>query len=87
MKKLVILILVVAAGYMAYQKFGGGSLSDEQKQVRALAGEFAAAKQQLAQAERSAGVSGMDTTGDGRLGHGGGRSIAGETAGDQGRTG
>jgi hypothetical protein len=64
MKKLLVLILVVAAGYMAYQKFVVGSLSDEQKQVRALADEFSAAKQQMAQAERSAGLSGMDTTGD-----------------------
>jgi hypothetical protein len=64
MKKLIILILVVAAGYFAYQKFVVGSVSDEQKQVRELGGEFAAAKQQMAQAERSAGVSGMDTTGD-----------------------
>ena len=38
MKKILVLILVVAAGYMAYQKFVVGSLTDEQKQVRALAG-------------------------------------------------
>jgi|WetSurMetagenome_2_1015567.scaffolds.fasta_scaffold758440_1 hypothetical protein len=64
MKKLLVLILVVAAGYMVYQKFVVGSLSDEQKLVQALAAEFSAARQQMAQAERSAGVSGMDTTGD-----------------------
>ncbi len=64
MKKLLVLILVLAAGYFAYQKFVVGDLSDEQKQVRALADSFSAAKQQMAQAERAAGVSGMDTTGD-----------------------
>jgi mannose/cellobiose epimerase-like protein (N-acyl-D-glucosamine 2-epimerase family) len=61
MKKLIVLILVLAAGYFAYQKFIVGSLSDEQKQVQVLADGFAAAKQQMVQAERSAG---MDTTGD-----------------------
>jgi len=64
MKKIFVLILVLAAGYFAYQKFVVGGLSDEQKQVQALADDFAAAKQQLAQAERSAGATGMDTTGD-----------------------
>ncbi len=64
MKKLLVLILVLAAGYFAYQKFVVGSLSDEQKQVQALADDFSAANQQFAQAERSAGMSGMDTTGD-----------------------
>jgi len=64
MKKLLVLLLVLAAGYFAYQKFVAGGVSGEQKQVRALADEFYAAKQRLAQAERSAGVSGMDTTGD-----------------------
>jgi roadblock/LC7 domain-containing protein len=60
MKKLIILILVVAAGYFAYQKFVVGESSEELKQVQALADEFTAARQQMAQAERAAGVSGMD---------------------------
>ncbi len=64
MKKLLALLLVVAAGYFVYQKFVVGSMTDEMKQVQALADDFAAAKQSMAQAERSAGVSGMDTTGD-----------------------
>ena len=63
MKKLIILILVVAAGYFAYQKFVG-NVSDEQKQVQTLSAEFAAIKQQMTQAERAAGVSGMDMTSD-----------------------
>ncbi len=64
MKKLLVLIVIVAAGYFAYQKFIAVNLSEEQKQVQALADDFAAAKQSMAQAERSAGISGMDTTGD-----------------------
>jgi roadblock/LC7 domain-containing protein len=64
MKKLIILILVVAAGYFAYQKFVVGESSEELKQVQALADEFTAARQQMAQAERAAGVSGMDMTSD-----------------------
>lgn len=64
MKKLLILLLVLLAAYFAYQKFVVGNLSDEQKQVQVLADEFSAAKQRLTQAERSAGLSGMDTTGD-----------------------
>jgi hypothetical protein len=64
MKKLLVLIVIVVAGYFAYQKFVVGNVSAEQKQVQVLADDFAAAKQSMAQAERSAGVSGMDTTGD-----------------------
>jgi hypothetical protein len=64
MKKLFVLIVIVAAGYFAYQKFVVNGVSEEQKQVQALADDFDAAKQRFAQAERSAGVSGMDTTGD-----------------------
>jgi hypothetical protein len=62
MKNLIVLALVVVAGYFAYQKFFAGSQSAEQKQVQALADEFAAAQSRLAQAERAAGVSGVDTT-------------------------
>lgn len=64
MKKLVILILIAGAGYFAYQKFVVNNLSEEQKQVQTIADEFSAAKQQMAQAERMAGVSGVDTTSD-----------------------
>lgn len=62
MKKILVLIIIAAAGYFAYQKFVVGEQSEELGQVRALAGDFAAIKQQLAQAERSAGATGMDTT-------------------------
>lgn len=64
MKKLVILILIAAAGYFAYQKFVVNNLSEEQKQVQAIADEFSTVKQQMAQAGRTAGVSGIDTTSD-----------------------
>ncbi len=63
MKKLIVLALVVVAGWFAYQKFVGGGLSGEEQQVQALADEFATAEKGLAQAERAAGVSGVDTTG------------------------
>jgi len=62
MKKLLVLIVLLAAGYFAYQYFSGGNLSAEQKQVQALVDDFANAKQRLTQAERSAGLSGVDTT-------------------------
>jgi hypothetical protein len=64
MKKLIILILVVAAGYFAYQKFVVGGQSEEMKGVQALAADFSAIKQQMTQAERSAGATGMDMTGE-----------------------
>lgn len=64
MKKLIVFALIVVAGYFAYQYFSGGSLSGEQKQVQALADEFLTARQRLSQAERSAAVGGLDTTGD-----------------------
>ncbi len=64
MKKLLLLILVAAVGYFAYQKFVVGEGSQEQKQVQALTDEFAAIKQQMTQAERSAGATGMDMTSD-----------------------
>lgn len=64
MKKLIVLLLIVVAGYYAYQYFSGGNLSGEQKQVQALADEFLAARQRLSQAERAAAVGGLDTTSD-----------------------
>ena len=64
MKKLIVFALIVVAGYFAYQYFSGDNLSDEQKQVQALADEFLTARQRLSQAERSAAVGGLDTTSD-----------------------
>ncbi len=62
MRKLLVLIVIVAAVYFAYQKFVVGESSEELKQVQALADDFSAIKQQMTQAERAAGVSGMDMT-------------------------
>jgi hypothetical protein len=64
MKKLIVFVLIVVAGYYAYHYFSGGNLSDEQKQVQALADEFQAARQRMGQAERAAAVGGLDTTSD-----------------------
>ena len=64
MKKLIILIVIAAAGYFAYQKFVVNNLSAEQKQVQAIADEFQAARQRMGQAERGAAVGGLDTTSD-----------------------
>ncbi len=64
MKKLLILLLVLLAAYFAYQKFVVNNLSEEQKQVQALADEFQAARQRMGQAERAAAVGGLDTTSD-----------------------
>lgn len=64
MKNIIVFALIVIAGYFAYQYFSGGNLSDEQKQVQALADEFLTARQRLTQAERSAAVAGLDTTSD-----------------------
>mgnify|MGYP001768051954 CR=1 FL=1 len=64
MKKLLVLVLVVAAGYFAYQKFVAGEGSEELQSVRELAGEFSQIKQQMTQAERAAGATGMDMTSD-----------------------
>lgn len=64
MKKLLVLILVVAVGYFAYQKFVAGEQSEEMKGVQALHDDFSAVKQQMTQAERAAGATGMDMTSD-----------------------
>lgn len=75
MKQFVVLVLIVAAGYFAYQKFVAGEGSEEVKQVQALAGEFADIKQQMAQAERAAGATGMDMTGDADSAMGGAEAL------------
>jgi hypothetical protein len=64
MKKLIIFVLLVGVGYFAYQQFLVKNVSEEQKQVQAIADEFQTARQRLGQAERSAAVGGVDTTSD-----------------------
>ncbi len=70
MKKLAIVIVVAVVGLLAfnYAKTGELSLtpsfskSEEEVAVRDLQQEFAAARTQFAQAHRTAGLSGMDTS-------------------------
>jgi hypothetical protein len=62
MKKLLILVLVVAAGYLAYQKFVKGEQSEETGMVQALADEFSDVKKQAGQAAQGAGLTAMDMT-------------------------
>lgn len=73
MKKLVVLIVVVVAGLLVYNYSTTGtlslvpssfSMSDEERAVNALEERFANARKQYSQAGRSAGLTGMDTTGD-----------------------
>lgn len=64
MKKLLVLVLVLAAGYTAYKKFVAAPPSEEMKQVATLAEDFSLIKQQMTQAGRSAGATGLDMTSD-----------------------
>ena len=73
MKKLVVLIAVLAAGMLIYNYATTGTLSvlppslamsDDERAVQALEERFDDARRQFSQAGRSAGLSGMDTTGD-----------------------
>jgi hypothetical protein len=72
MKSLVTLAVVVVIGLVAFNYFQtgefsvipGGSMSDDAREVNRLRGEFRRAAQEYRQAGRSAGLSGLDTTGD-----------------------
>ncbi len=71
-KNLITIVVVVVVALVAYNYFQtgefslmpGGGMSDEEKQLNSLKGEFRRATQAYRQAGRSAGVSGMDTTSD-----------------------
>jgi len=63
MKKLIWLIIIVAIGIVAYNYFIA-PLSEEEQKVKVLEDEFNSAIKDFNQAERSAGISGMDTTAD-----------------------
>jgi len=71
-KNLITIVVVVVVALVAYNYFQtgefslmpGGGMSDEEKQLNSLKGEFRRAAQAYRQAGRSAGVSGMDTTSD-----------------------
>lgn len=72
MRNLITIAVVVVLGLVAFNYFQtgelsimpGGSMSDEAREVNRLRGEFRSAAQEYRQAGRSAGLSGLDTTGD-----------------------
>ncbi len=65
MKKFALLILLVAGGIFAYTHFMDVEpASAEQRRLQALEDQFRGARDQFTQASRTAGLSGMDMTGD-----------------------
>jgi cytochrome c-type biogenesis protein CcmH/NrfG len=63
----VVVVALVAFNYFQTGKFSllpGGGMSQEEKDLNRLKGEFRRATQAYRQAGRSAGVSGLDTTSD-----------------------
>ena len=72
MKKAVIAVLVIVAGLFVYNYATTGELklvpsfsrSEQEQNVADMADRFEAAKRQYAQALRSAGIAGIDTTAD-----------------------
>ena len=63
----VVVVALVAFNYFQTGKFSlmpGGGVSDEEKELNRLKGEFRRAAQAYRQAGRSAGVSGLDSTSD-----------------------
>ena len=73
MKKLAVLIVIVVAGLVIFNYATTGtlrllpasiSMSDEERAVADLEERFEAARKQYSQAARSAGLTGIDTTGD-----------------------
>ena len=72
MKKIVVVILVVVAGLLAFNYVSTGrfalvpsfAVSEDERAVKALEDRFNAAVKQYSQASRTAGMSGLDTTAD-----------------------
>jgi len=65
MRKILILCLIVVAGVVGYSRFGSAhSASADEKALADLEHQFDAASQQMAMANHSAGLSGMDATAD-----------------------
>jgi DNA-binding protein YbaB len=71
MRKLLMVLALVIAGVVVWKGVNGGAMpltgkseSAEDRQVQALEEKFQQAQKHLAQAERAAGVSGLDTSGD-----------------------
>jgi hypothetical protein len=71
MQKIIILIIIAAAGLVAYNYFTTGemtlipssTLSEEEQEVKSLADSFREAQGQVRQAERTAAVSGVGNLG------------------------
>lgn len=70
MQKIVLLVVVIVLGLLAFNYFTTGELSlmpagsssDDGKELNRLRGDFRAAAREFRQAGRSAGLSGLDTT-------------------------
>ena len=64
MKKIVIVFLVAAAGYLAYSQFLAKPLSPDERELRRMEKAFSEQMSRYGQANRAMGVSGLDTTSD-----------------------
>ncbi len=70
MQKIVLLVVVIVLGLLAFNYFTTGELSlmpagssgDDGQELNRLRGDFRAAAREFRQAGRSAGLSGLDTT-------------------------
>ncbi len=64
MKKLIALVVVIAAGYVVYDQFIKDKTTEEERRVEELAADFKDAQQTFGLAGAGAGLSGADTTSD-----------------------
>ena len=72
MKKILIVVVIAVAGLIAYNYVNTGeitvipsfTLSEDERELKALEDRFNAAVRQYSQAGRTAGLSGLDTTAD-----------------------
>jgi len=70
MQKIILIVVVIVVGLLAYNYFTTGELalmpaggsSGDGRELNQLRGEFRAAAREFRQAQRSAGLSGLDTT-------------------------
>lgn len=70
MQKIILIVVVIVLGLLAYNYFTtgelalmpGGASGDDGGQLNRLRGDFRAAAREFRQAGRSAGLSGLDTT-------------------------
>ena len=66
MRALIALLILAAAGYLAYT-YLYVPMTDEERLIQNLEKRFDEASRSLLSAERSAGITGMDTTSDAEL--------------------